>query len=390
MKRLMLYTAVVLATLLILYILWQFRLVLLLFVSSLFVAAAIRPAVSRLTEWGLPKIGAQILLYAAGVGFVLLIFLLLGDALVMELNLSVNRAVIEYESISRRWAEGATWQQTAVSYLSSFPFAAAEEAGLEEMLPTVVIVTQGVATALGGLLLLLALSVYWSADQHRFERLWLSLLAPKRRAYARDGWRQIEHAVGSYLRSQAVQSILAAFLLGLGAWAGRMDFPVLLALLGALVSLVPLFGGLVMAIIAFALGSLEGLSMGFGVAAYTFILFLALDFFVKPRLWPRKRRSFLFTILLIILLLEAFGLWGLLVAPPLAAALEVVINQTYQVYVKREGTAVQLNDIETRYQQMLTKANQTEYGDLTPELQNLTKRLATLLANSRKIDVSSN
>ncbi|MAU01447.1 MAG: hypothetical protein CL608_30270 [Anaerolineaceae bacterium] len=389
MKRLMLYTAVVLATLLVLYILWQFRLVLLLFVLSLFVAAAIRPLVGRLTTWGMPKAGAQIVLYVVGVGAVLLILLLVGDRLLMELNILANRAVIEYESISRRWAEGAAWQQSAVSYLSSLPFATVEEAELEEMLPTFVFVTQGVATALGGLLLLLALSVYWSADQYRFERLWLSLLSPKRRAYARNGWREIERTVGSYLRSQAVQSVLAAFFLGLGAWAAHMDFPVLLALLGALATLVPLFGGLVIALLAFGLGSLEGLSLGLGAATYTLILFLALEFFVEPRLWPRKRRSFLFTILLIIPLLEAFGLWGLLVAPPLAAALEVLIGQAYQFYLQREGTAVQLDDIETRYQEMLIKANQTEeYGDLTPELQNLTKRLAALLADSRQIKLN--
>jgi predicted PurR-regulated permease PerM len=212
------------------------------------------------------------------------------------------------------------------------------------------------------------------------------LLTPKRRAYARDGWREIERAVGSYLRSQAVQSVLAAFFLGLGALAAQMDFPILLALLGALATLVPLFGGLVIALLAFGLGSLESLSLGLGAATYTLVLFLVLEFFVEPRLWPRKRRSFLFTVLLIILLLEAFGLWGLLVAPPLAAALEVLISQAYQFYLKREGTAVQLDDIETRYQQVLMKANQTEeYGDLTPELQNLTKRFATLLAGSRKI-----
>lgn len=384
MKRLMLSTAVILGTLLILYILWQFRLVLLLFILSLFVAAAIRPLVARLTTWGLPPVGAQVLLYVAGVGSVLLILLLLGDALVMELNLLANRVVIEYESISRRWAEGTAWQQTAVSYLSPLPFATAEEAGLEEMLPTVVIITQGVATALGGLLLLLALSVYWSADQYQFERLWLSLLSPKRRAYARDGWREIEQAVGSYLRSQAVQGILAALFLGLGAVAMRMDFPILLGLLGALASLVPLFGGLVIAIVAFGLGYLEGVSLGLGAALYTLVVFLALEFFVEPRLWPRKRRSFLFTILLVIPLLEAFGLWGLLVAPPMAAALEVLVGQAYQAYVQREGTAVQLDDLETRYQQMLIKANQAEYGDLTPELQSLTKRFATLLADSRQ------
>lgn len=388
MKRLMLYTAAVLGTLLVLYILWQFRLVLLLFILSLFVAAAIRPFVGRLTALGIPKTGAQILLYAVGVGSVLLVFLLVGDRLLMELNILANRAVIEYESIYHRWEAGATWQQTAVSYLSPPPLTSGDEAELEAMLPTVVLITRNIATALGSLLLLLALSVYWSADQYRFERLWLSVLPPKRRAYARDGWRAIEHAVGSYLRSQTVQSILAAFFLGLGAFAMRMDFPILLALLGALAALVPLFGSLVMALLAFGLGYLESLNLGLGAALYTLVLFLALEFLVEPRLWPRKRRSFLFTILLIIPLVETFGVWGLLVAPPLAAALEVLIGQAYQVYVQPTGTAVQLDEIETRYQQIVIKANQAEYGDLAPELQNLTKRFATLLANSREIKLN--
>ena len=218
--------------------------------------------------------------------------------------------------------------------------------------------------------------------------MWLSLLPPKRRAFARDGWREIEHAVGGYLRSQGVQGILAALLLGLGAWVGRMDFPILLALLGALASLVPLFGSLVIAVIAFGLGYLEGASLGLGAAIYTLIIFLVLEFFVEPRLWPRKRRSFLFTVLLIIPLLELFGLWGLLVAPPLAAALEVLIGQAYQVYMMREETAVKLEDLEARYQQLLLRANQKEYGDLTPELQSLTRRFAGLLANSRKMELS--
>ncbi len=389
MQRLMWYTAVVLATLLLLFILWQFRLVVLLFVASLFVAAAIRPLVGRLTTWGLPRVGSQILLYAVGVGSLLLIFFLVGDRMLMELNILANRAVIEYESIYRRWSEGAAWQQTAASYFSPLSFDTADDAALEEMLPTVVTVTRGVATTLGGLLVLLALSVYWSADQYRFERLWLSLLPPKRRAYTRDSWRQMEQAVGSYLRSQAVQSVLAALFLGLGAAVARADFPVLLALLGALASLVPLFGGLVIAILAFAMGSLEGIGLGVGALIYTLILFWALEFFVEPRLWPRARRSFLFIIFLIILLLEAIGWWGLLLAPPLASALEVLISQTYHFYVKREKTAVQLDDIEARYEKVLSKANGTEeYGQLTPELQSLTKRFALLLADSRRIKLS--
>ncbi len=385
MKRLMMYTGIVLATLLVLQILWQFRLVLLLLILSLFMAAAIRPFVNHITVWGIPKVAAQLLLYLAGIGLVFFFFFLLGNALILELNIFVNRAVIEYETLYRTWQKGAAWQQTAVSLLSFPPFSTPQDTQLEEMLPAVVVITRNLMAAVGGLLLLLALSVYWSADQDRFERLWLSLLSPRRRAYARDSWRKIEHAVGSYLRSRTVQSMLAALLLGVGAELANLDFPILLALLGGLATFVPFFGSLIMSVVALGLGSLQSYSIGLGAAAYTLCLFVVLEFFVEPYLWPRQRRSFLLTILLVIPLLEAFGLWGLLVAPPLAAAAEVVIHQAYQAYVRREGTAVKLDDLEARYQQILAKANQAEHDDLTPELENFAKRFAVLLTNSRQL-----
>ncbi len=266
MKRIMTYTAVVLATLLVLAGLWQFRLVLLLFVLSLFMAATIRPFVNWLTARGLSKSWAQLLLYAIGIGSIILIFLLIGDLILIELNSVANLLIIEYEGLYRHWQTGPAWQQMVVSLLpEAF---AAQDADLQQMLPVVVNVTRSVSGVVGGLLLLLALSTYWSADQHRFERLWLSLLPAQGRAYARDSWRQIETAVGSYLLSQTAQSILAGSALSLGAALIGLSYPFLLGFIGALAAFVPLFGGLVTAIVAFGLGSLE--SYGLGVAAAVF------------------------------------------------------------------------------------------------------------------------
>lgn len=388
MKRLMTYTAVILATLLVVQILWQFRLVVLLFILSLFVAAAIRPFVNQLTEWGLRQVVAQLLLYIVGIGSLLVLLVLLADTLFLELNILANRIVIEYESIYRTWQEGSGWQQTASAWLdASVPFLHVDEADLEEMLPAVLLLTQNLLTAVGGGLLLLALSVYWSTDQYRFERVWLSLLPPRRRAAARDSWREIEHAVGSYLRSQGVQSILAITFLGTAAALANLDFPLLLALTGGLMAFVPLFGGLLTSVIALALGSLQSVPLGIGAACYTLVLFLVLEFFVEPRLWPKaqERRSFLLTILLVIPLLEAVGFWGLLVAPPLAAALEVVIGQVYQAYVRQRGTAVHLQDLEARYESILLRVSSADQEELTPELKSLSQRLAGLLANSREL-----
>ena len=384
MKRIMKHTAVVLATLGVLQVLWQFKMLLLLFALSLFVAATIRPYVDRLVARGIPKGLAQLLLYVVGIGGFLLLLVLVGDLLLLELNSAANQAVVQYESFHRRWQEGAIWQQTAVESLPP-PFSFANDPGTElgQMLPTIVMITQNLTGAIGGLLLLLVLSVYWSVDQHRFERLWLSLLPAKRRAFARDSWRDMETAVSNYLHNQFIKSFLLALFLGTGAVLAGVTFPLLFAFFAALAALVPLFGGLITAVVAFFLGSMENQWVGITLAVYTLFLFWGLELFIEPNIWQRKRRSFLLTVLVIVPLFEAFGLWGLIVAPPLAAVLETLIGQTYQAYKTQRETVVQFIDLETRYRQLTQKIELSENGSIPPELENLTKRLAHVLDSSR-------
>lgn len=382
MKRLMKYTAVILTTFTVLLVLWQFKLALLLFVLSLFMAATIRPFVDGLVARGLPKGAAQLLLYVVGIGGFLLVLLLAGEWWWQELNLALNQVVVEYESLHRHWQMGAGWQQTAVNLLPPFTFTETE---LQQVTPAVISITSSVTGAVAGLLALLALSVYWSVDQHRFERLWLSLLPVKRRAYARDSWREVETAVAGYLRSQTVQSVLAALFLAGGTAVAGFEFPLLLGFVGGLTAFVPLFGGLLTAVFALGLGSLESIGLGVGLAVYTLLVFIGLELVVEPRLWPRKRRSFLLTILVILPLFEAFGLWGLIVAPPLAAALEVVVAQLYQASITRGETAVPIEKLQTRYQQLAQKIAASEDEAAMPELQNLSQRLAQLLEKTQKV-----
>lgn len=386
MQRMMKYTAVVLATLTVLAVLWQFKLVLLLFVLSLFVAAAIRPLVDGFVRRGISKGTAQILLYIMALGTFLVALLLGGQLLLQETNLAVNQVVFAYEGLHRSWQEEEGWQQTAVGLLPP-PLAAAQDADLQEMAPVIMNITRGVGGAIGGLLLVLVLSVYWSVDQHRFERLWLSLLRAKWRIYARDSWRGVEAIVGKYLRSQTVQSLLVFLFLSVGARVIGFDYPLLLACMGALMAFVPLFGGLFTAVFAVALGGLETAAVGIGTAVYALAIFIGLELIVEPRLWPRKRRSFLLTILVMLPLFELFGLWGLIVAPLLAAAIEALSGEAYRAVVDRRETAVQLDELESRYQQLAAKVNlDSQNGTVAPELNNLSQRLATLLADSRRME----
>jgi predicted PurR-regulated permease PerM len=104
-------------------------------------------------------------------------------------------------------------------------------------------ITQGIVNVLAQLLVAIALSIYWTADQLHFERLWLSLLPPQQRIRARHLWRTLEGSIGAYLRSEVLQSLLVGALLTAGFYAMGLSYPFLLATLAAISWFIPLIGG---------------------------------------------------------------------------------------------------------------------------------------------------
>jgi predicted PurR-regulated permease PerM len=188
------------------------------------------------------------------------------------------------------------------------------------------------ATFLGQVFTALMLSIYWSIDQVHFERLWLSLLPVTSRSNAREIWRNIEHDFGSYVRSEVLQSIVAGLLLGLGLWAMGMPYPTVLAIFGALAWLIPWLGG-PLAVLPIVITGLTQ-SIGLGIFAFVFSIgvLLFLELFMEPRFIRRRQRQFssLLSIILIIALIQPFGLLGFLVAPPLAAAIELIFRYNLQ------------------------------------------------------------
>jgi predicted PurR-regulated permease PerM len=387
MKRLASYTAVILATLALLYLLWQFRLIVILFIVSLFVAAAVRPSIRYLTDYNLSPVLARILIYSLIIGGIILVTYLLSDPFSREVQLLSNRTAIAYQLNYSRWSTGSEWQQGLVSRLPEpealFDTAVGEEG--EQLLQTLLNITQAVFTLLGGTITVIILSIYWSMDQDRFERLWLSMLSAAKRVRARDSWREVETNVGEYLRSQVVQSFIAAALLGFGYWLMGLYYPVLLAILAAVAWLIPLAGVILIAVPVFFVGYTISLPLGLGALLYTIVIILFLEIAVEPRLFDRRRYSTFLLLLTMICLVDAFGFVGFIIAPPLAAAIQVLGGQIFLYTMRPATTAVHLSELEQRYQEIQLLFNSNEGEPYPPEVGSMIERLQGLLQQARQI-----
>lgn len=384
MKRLAAYTAVVTGTVAVLLILWEVRLVLLAFVLSLFMAAFVRPLVERLTQRGLPLVAAMILIYASGLGLLFLALFLLNTTFVTELRTLSNDLAVAYERLRPAWLEGNAFQQVVASRLPPseelFELMAAQEGRL--LASTLLRLLRVTGTAAGSLVLILALSIYWSADSGHFERLWLSLLRPEQRVRARSVWRATESGVGQTMRSESLQALIAVLLLGIGYWLIGVRYPLLLALLGALAWLVPLVGFLFATPLAFFGGLATSLPVAIAAVVYTAGVLLLLGLVVEPRLFDRRRLYSPFLVVLFVVpLAQAWGLFGFFAAPPLAVTVQSLLTNLFRhrrAVPAAPFPIARVKALQTELQQLQEHADRSA-GSPPQEVESLMQRLHELL-----------
>ncbi|MBN1923064.1 MAG: AI-2E family transporter [Anaerolineae bacterium] len=348
-KNLIRFGAAVLTTLLALVALWQFRGVVVTVLLSLALAAALRPLVARLVRNRLPVRGAWLLLYLAVLSSFGTVLFSAGEAAINEVRQLAETISVQNVWQLPLWLEGSAFQLALVARLPApsqlFEAVTGDQGQL--VLPTLLGVTQGVGSLVSGAVLVLLLSLYWSSNQIHFERLWLSLLPAEQRSQVRDIVWTIELDLGAYLRVQVVQSLLVGLLLSLGYWLLGSPYPVLLALCGALICLIPVMGAPLALLAPLLVGLLTSVQVSLLSGLVTLIVLLALEVWVKPRFFSRNWNNPMLTVLLLVALADVFGLPGILVAPPLSIVCQILWNRLVSRRAATEAVT-RISDLEER------------------------------------------
>jgi putative permease len=383
MIRIVWYTGIVLSTLVVLVLLWQFSIALALFILSLALAAAFRPVIDAWARRGLNRNLAMLLAYTLTIGLISGLLVAFSGPLITDIQNAANDSAASYEHIKSVWPEHGSLVQQSIAEQLPPPTKLYEAlAGKQGMaaLQAIFGVALNFFDLFGRIAIIIVLSMYWSADQVHFERLWLSLLSVENRSRARDIWRAIESEVGAYIRSQFTQSILSGITLGLGYWVIGLKYPALFALLAALARLIPWFGKIFILSIAFAVGA--AISTGTGVLAvvYSFFILIALDLFIQPRFYSKKRYNSILILVILITMAYAYGLVGLLVAGPLAVVIQVSLLQLFRT--PSSSAPQEITIAMSTIQERLKKAQTLLENAQDPnafEINNLVKRVEGLV-----------
>lgn len=329
MKRIAWFAATVFFTLTVVALLWRFHLQVALFILAVLIAAAVRPAVTYLTEHGLPPVVSLLSVYIIGIIIVITMFSLLGVAFSHELQQGTNNLVAAYGALLQRWqAQNGPLQGLAAQLPPADQLLAA---GGEAAAHAALGATASFFDMAANLAIVLVVSIYWGIDYARLERMWLSLMPAEQHVRARLIWQDIETAVGAYIRSEAVQLFLAIVLLQIGFVVLGLHYPTALAVIAGLAWLIPLAGALLALIPIILVGLSQGVLFAIVVTAYTVAVLCFLEFVVQPRLVRLPRASSVLIVIFLLALSDLLGLIGLIIAPAVAVATQMLLQRLLPV-----------------------------------------------------------
>ena len=164
-----------------------------------------------------------------------------------------------------------------------------------------------------------------------------------------------------------------------------LPYPVALALIGAIGWLIPWVGVLVAVIPAAWVGLSISPGLGVVAAVLTIGVLAFLEFVVEPRLFKRERFSSLLAVIVLLVLSDEYGLIGILVAPPVAAAIQIIAGQLWRATTRSmvappERPIVSAQPIGALHARLAhVQARLAAQPESRPELNNLVDRLEQLI-----------
>jgi predicted PurR-regulated permease PerM len=383
-KQILIIGTAVMTTLLALVALWQFRGVVIYVLISLALAATVRPIAYSESRHNLRTRLLLIFTYVVSIGIFGLLIFLGGRFLIGDLQQLAQRISVQNTWVLPAWLQPSLTSQALERWLPTpDKLFNAITSQRQLVLSAVLGLTQGVGGLASGFLVILLLSIYWSINQNHFERLWLSLLDSEQRKPAREVWRTLERDLGAYIRSEIIQSLLAIFLLGVGYWMLGSPYPTLLAVVGAVAWLVPVVGAVLAVILPLLLGLLTGAPGSPLLVIYTLVVLMALQVWVEPRLFRRKWDNPVLTLVILLIMANAFGLLGVIAAPPLSVVCQILWNLLLNERLAPEK-AIQVSDLKER-QALLRHAIEEMEGPPPLLVLSSMERLNGLLAKAEPI-----
>lgn len=194
---------------------------------------------------------------------------------------------------------------------------------------------------LGKLLVLIfspILAFYIMNDWEKIKAGLLKLLSPRARRQAIILSEQIDDVLIEFLKGHLMVALFVGTATGLAALLLGVKFPLLIGVLAGIADLIPYFGAFLGAVPAVLLALTGSLHLALSMALAVLIIQQVESNIITPRIIGS--RLGMHPLLIVFALLcggELWGIWGMLLAVPIAAVLKVIVGWAYLKVVEQDA-----------------------------------------------------
>jgi predicted PurR-regulated permease PerM len=307
---------------------WISRTLLVVIVATL-LAFALAPAVKLLSRF-IPRIIAILVVYLVVLSAISLLLYFVAST-------TIEQVAMLAKSLST--GHGVNPLTPIVAFLRRFGITQAQISAMgqqiasqaEGVVGSAVPVLTGIFNFMLDIIIVAVLSIYLLIDGERVIR-WIRrnvpLMQRERTLFLIDTFNRV---IGGYIRGQVTLSVLIGFLVGVGMAIFHVPYAVLLGVLAFVLEFIPVLGTLTSGAICVLIALTQGWIIAVLVLAYFVFVHIIEGDVVGPRI-VGKAVGLHPAISLIALLAgaELFGIWGAVLASPIAGVLQALLTAIYQ------------------------------------------------------------
>jgi len=181
--------------------------------------------------------------------------------------------------------------------------------------------------AMASIVLTLVISLYFALDA---SSIWKAVrgLVPTGQVYRFDFVeKQLNRIIGGYIRGQLLMALIIGATTGLGMFVLGVRFPLVIGVAAFIFELVPMIGPVLAGLLALIIAAFQG----FPLVLYVLIFYVALQLVESNVLGPRISGHAVglhpvASILALVAGADLFGLWGAIMAVPIAGLAFVIVS----------------------------------------------------------------
>jgi hypothetical protein len=153
-----------------------------------------------------------------------------------------------------------------------------------------------------------------------------------------------------------------------------------MAVAGAIALLIPVIGAPLALIPPLLVSLLTSTQLSLFTTLYALIVLILLIVFIKPRFFKLKWDNPLPTIAILLVMANAFGVIGIIIAPPISAICQILWSRLVSHHLP-SGAAATISDLKERHERLLEKIRAMDTEPI-PLIANSMERLTVLINNA--------